>query len=729
MSRRPALRLLIPSCLACCTQLALAQDAAQQTSSTQTAAVQSGDTARTLDTVQVRDERRPYRNLSVTGATKTDALIRDLPQSIQVLDAGLLRDAGVTDLRGALDLSATISRQSNLGGLWDSYSIRGFAGHPDFGSDYMVNGFNSSRGYNGVRDGANTQSVEVLKGPSSALYGRGEPGGTVNISTKKPLFKAANSVELSAGSFDVYRAAIDSTGPLGESVAYRINAAHEKGRSFRDTIEYDRTLVAPSFLWMISPDTTLSYEIEAVKQHAPFDRGVVAVNGKLGVVPISNFYGEPNDGKHVTDSLGHQVFLQHYFSDNWSLQTGVSYRKSTLKGVSSEVRPYGALRPGDILRRRYRDRDNEATDLSGRFEVIGRVGTGAITHNLLFGVDGYKFEDDRRQFAADPAGIVYGIDLWNPVYGAPKPVKTPAIFTDEEQKAYGVYVQDQMDLGEHWKALIGVRYDSSRQSAENLIRDETARQSPSSTSPRVGLVYQPNEQWSFYATSASSFRPNSGVSAPDASDRSHPFDPEEGKSYEVGAKWDTGRVSSTLAIYHITKENVLTPDPTDPNSYNMAIGEMESKGIELDVAGQIAPGLRLYASYAYTDAQVTKDNAALTGLTLVGRQMANVPKHAGSLLLFKDLTVGGRKLSIGGGARYVGEREGAAAAFSAVDLFQLPSYVVWNAMTSYEVSDKLQLSLDAENLFDKEHYVSSYSTYWVMPGSERRFTLSARFAF
>jgi len=392
------------------------------------------------------------------------------------------------------------------------------------------------------------------------------------------------------------------------------------------------------------------------------------------------------------------------------------------------------LRPGDILRRRYRDRDNHATDRSGRFEVIGKVGTGAIKHNLLFGVDGYKFNDKRLQYAADPAGTIYGINLWHPVYGAPKPKKgdVPTTHYDEDQTAFGVYAQDQMDLGEHWKALIGVRYDRSEQTFHNLNKigkpDEFIKQKPSATSPRVGLVYQPNEQWSFYVTSATSFRPNTGVSAP-VNGVSHSFDPEEGKSYEIGAKWDTGRISSTLAVYQITKQNVLTSDPADPNNYNRAVGEMESKGVELDVAGQIAEGLRLYASYAYTDAQVTKDVAGVGGLSLVGTQNANVPKQSANLLLFKDMQIGGRKLSIGGGPRYVGEREGAAAAFSEADFFKLPAYTVWKAMASYEASDKLKLSLDVDNLFDKEHYVSSYSSYWVMPGTERRLVLTARIAF
>lgn len=159
------------------------------------------DGAQADDVVTVKAERQHYRSLSATGATKTDALLMDLPQSVRVLTGDLLRDAGVTTLAGALDLASGIAKQSPLGGLWDSYAMRGFTGDPNFGSDYMVNGFSSSRGYNGMRDGGNTQAVEVLKGPASALYGRGEPGGTVNITTKNrssrlntaPMFLSAVS--------------------------------------------------------------------------------------------------------------------------------------------------------------------------------------------------------------------------------------------------------------------------------------------------------------------------------------------------------------------------------------------------------------------------------------------------------------------------------------------------------------------------------------------------------
>jgi iron complex outermembrane receptor protein len=736
ISRRDISRILIPTCLAACTQVALAQDAGQSVSlqalgMAAAAAAASGQeqaaaSPTSLDAVNVRDARRPYRNLSVTGATKTDALIRDLPQSIQIIGADLLRDAGVVDLAGALDLSSSVSRQSNLGGMWDSYAIRGFAGDPDFGSDYMVNGFNASRGYSGVRDNANIQSVEVLKGPASALYGRGEPGGTVNISTKKPLFKPAYSIEQSVGSFDTYRTGIDLTGPLSETVAYRLTGSYHESEGFRDHMDFDRRMFAPAVLWMITPDTTLSYELESVRQRQPFDRGVVMVDGKLGAVPITRFYGEPNDGPYETRSDNHQVFLSHYFNDIWSIQTGVSYRESSLGGAATEVRPYGALVNGETLRRRLRVRENDATDMSGRFEVLGRLEAGSLVHNVLFGVDAYRFDDRRFQAAGDAAGTVYGIDLLNPVYGAAKPATVPSIDTDQQQKQWAYYFQDQIEFSDKWKALVGVRRDEYTQVMDNMIQKTSAEVDLSATTWRVGAVYQPTEALSFYATTARSFRPNNGM------DRNfNTFDPEEGKSYEVGMKLDSlgGRLSTTLALFDIDKVNVLTPDPIDPNQFNIAVGAARSRGAELDVSGTLREGLRLNASLAYTDATVTKDNAQYTGVSQVGQQLANVPKLAGNVLAIQEFKLGGRDASFGAGIRYVGEREGSVAPFATTDMFKLPSYTVASLVGSYKPTQKLLLSLNVDNLFDKEHYVNSYSQYWIYPGMERRYTLTARFSF
>lgn len=667
--------------------------------------------------VNVKGQRQNYRSLSATGATKTDTPIQDLPQSVRVLTSDLLKDVGVTDLAGALDLTSGISRQSNLGGLWDSYSMRGFTGDPNFGSDFMVNGFSSSRGYNGLRDGANTQSVEVLKGPASALYGRGEPGGTVNITTKKPKFKPEYMVEGSIGSYNLRRAAADLTGPISETLAYRLNVAHEQADSFRDTLHSKRDFISPSFIWLVGEATTVSYEVEASRQRTPFDRGVVAVNGVLGLIPNSRFLGEPGDGPTTVKTLGHQVFVQTEFNEQWKLQTGFSYRDSSMRGISTEA--VNLLPDNATLRRQRRDRDFSATDLSGRIEVLGKFATGPLKHNVLVGVDAYKFEDIRIQNRRTPtAGNPYTINIYNPVYGAIADPMVRSIDTLENQKAMGVYAQDQVDLTEKWKAMLGVRHDSYEQTVTNRRINAVNDQDLSATSPRVGLVYQPSKQWSLYTTAAKGFRPNSGISIDNQA-----FPAEESRSYEAGAKLETadGKMAGTLAVYKIRKENVLATNPVDVNFY-VSAGEVASKGVEIDIAGEIMKNLRFSVAYAYTDAKVTRgDNVIKTG-----SQFPNVPKNSASFVLTPTFRLGEGTASLGGAVIYVGERMGDVAATTD---FKLPSYTTVRLISNYSPNKKLRFSLNVENLFNKQYYASSYSQVWVAPGTERTIVLNAQYKF
>lgn len=667
------------------------------------------------DVVTVKAERQHYRSLSATGATKTDALLMDLPQSVRVLTGDLLRDAGVTNLAGALELSSGIAKQSPLGGLWDSYAMRGFTGDPNFGSDYMVNGFSSSRGYNGMRDAANTQNIEVLKGPASALYGRGEPGGTVNITTKKPKFVPEYSADFSLGSFNMKRAAFDLTGPLSDTVAYRLNAAHEQGDSFRDTLKVERRIFSPSFIWLLGDHTTVSYEIEAVRQRAPFDRGVLAVNGKLGMVPVSRFLGEPSDGPMTVKSLGQQLFIHHDLSGEWILQAGLSYRDSELTGYSSEAN--NLLADGRTLRRQRRHRDFSSTDVSGRIELLGKLTTGTLKHEVLLGVDAYHFDDHRVQLRRNPSAThAYAIDIFAPVYGGVADPLALSIDTQEGQKAHGLYAQDQVDLGAQWKALVGVRHDSYDQDVTNNRLKVSNNQSLSATSPRVGLVYQPSKAWSLYASAAKGFRPNSGISIANQA-----FPAEQSRSYELGAKLDTGKLTGTVAVYDISKRNVLTTNPLNTD-FAVAAGEVGSRGLELDVSGELARGLRVSGAYAYTDATVTRgDNTIVTG-----SRFANVARHSANLVATQQFSLGTGTASVGGGLQYVGERLGDVAVSSN---FTLPAYATAKLLASYSPTAKLRLSLNVENLFNRSYYASSYSPLWVAPGAERTVTLNAHYQF
>lgn len=347
--------------------------------------------------------------------------------------------------------------------------------------------------------------------------------------------------------------------------------------------------------------------------------------------------------------------------------------------------------------------------------MLGKVGA----HHLLVGVDGYRFIDDRLQLRKSPnAAAPYAIDIYAPVYGGVRPtVLGPSIDTREQQWQTAIYAQDQVDLGSQWKALLGVRRDSYRQTITNYNRSGLQnRQSLETTSPRAGIVYQPDKQVSLYASAGKSFRPNSGIGINNES-----FQAETSRAYEAGVKFDTadGKISSTLAVYSIKKENVLTVNPADTN-FSLAAGEVGSKGVELDVAGEIARKLQLSLSYAYTDAKVLRDN-----VLAVGGRLANVPKQAANVLLVQEFGLaGGARASFGGGANYVGERNGDVAISST---FKLPAYTTAKLVSSYSPSKKLRISLDVDNLFDKVYYPSSYQQTWVAPGEDRRVTLKVEY--
>ncbi|MGV7208597.1 TonB-dependent siderophore receptor [Oxalobacteraceae bacterium A2-2] len=670
------------------------------------------------DVVEIAASRQPYRSLSATAATKTETDLRDLPQSARVLTAGMLRDAGVTRLADALDLGSGISRQSNFGGVWDSYAVRGFAGDPNYGSDYLVNGFSSSRGYNGQRDSANAASIEILKGPAAALYGRGEPGGIINIATRKPLFQPAYSVSQSLSTHQGRRSAADLTGPAGEQLAWRLNGAYEQGGSQRGPLWSRHSLLSPSLLWRVSDATTVSLESEIAAQRAFFDRGVVAVNGVLGAVPNTRFLGEPGDGPMTVRSTGHQLFIQHDLAQDWSLQGGLSYRASSMRGYSTEASALQA--DGRTLWRQRRYRDFSAQDWSGRLELVGSINAGALRHHLLAGVDGYRFLDDRLQLRKSPnAAAPYAIDILAPLYGGAAPTALGAsINTREQQWSAAVYVQDQVDLGAHWKALLGLRRDSYRQTVVNRNRASLANhQQLDVSSPRAGLVYQPDRVWAWYVSAGRSFRPNSGIGINNES-----FPAERSTAWEAGVKTDSadGKWSSTLALYRIGKRNVLTLNPLDTN-YSLGAGEVASRGLELDVAGEVARRLRLSLSYAYTDAHVVRDNVLRPGTAL-----ANVPRHGASLLLVRELQVDGKRASLGGGLHYVGTRNGDVAVSSS---FRLPAYTTAKLVSSYQATRRLRLSLDMDNLFNRTYYPSAYQPTWVAAGEDRRATVQVSYSF
>lgn len=654
-----------------------------------------------------------YYKTRTQSATKTDTPIRETAQSVSVITNETLEDLNFVKLDDALDYVSGLSRQNNFGGLYDNYSVRGFQGHENTGLSTLKNGFSDNRGYNAPRDTVNIESIEFLKGPSGSLYGNSEPGGTLNVVTKQPNFDNKHQIKTDIGSYDFYRVALDSTAPINESFAYRLTAAAEKKGNFRDYVDSQRYVVAPSLIYSINDDTFITYIGEFIEQKAPMDRGIALVNGK-NIMNHKTFIGNPDDGDITLKNQTHQLKLDHYFSDNWSSRVGVAYKKNSLEGKATEIVPSTVIKADDNDLLRVRNRDVSSDDIQFQADIKGIQEIGDAKNTILFGIEAYRFEQDFTMYANNNAVRVDNI-LSKPIYTVlPGDGNKKTTDRNEKSKGTALFVQDELAYKD-FRFLAGLRYDEVRMDNLNHLNNDFVKQNDYAVSPRVGITYLIDNMWSIYATSGTSFRPNTGTDK-----NADTFEPEEGVSIEAGLKFESEDKSfgSTLSIYQIEKKNVLTIDPDD-DQYSKATGKVKSKGIELDINGKITDNIRINANYSYTNAKVTKDNI------YEGKELLNVPKNSASVLLMWEDNLGeGSSYGIGAGATYMAKKAG-----NINNDFYLPSYTTAKLVSYYKVNKNLDFRLNIDNLFDKEYIASSYDISWLTVGSPRTATLSMTYKF
>ncbi|ABD27385.1 TonB-dependent siderophore receptor [Novosphingobium aromaticivorans DSM 12444] len=681
------------------------------------------------DGLVVIGQRQQYRG---------DVPLSALPQSVQVLDSKTLQDLNITRFDAALELTSGIAKQNNFGGLWDAFAVRGFAGDENFPSGFLVNGFNGGRGYGGPRDASNIEKIEVLKGPNGAVFGRGEPGGTINIITKKARTdETFGSFSLLGGSWNNFRVEADYNLAITDTLAVRLNGAVQDGDSFRDTVHQTKYVASPSILFKPSSDTSLSYEMEFVDNKVPFDRGVLAIGGKLGVIPNSRFLGEPGDGPIRVKVLGHQLQLQQKIGGDWYFLAGVGYRDTSFNGYGTQAElalgRQSLDNDGTNLTRQRILRDYNTTNTSVRGEISGKLYTGPFTHHVLVGADWDRFHIDVLQKRYRPPSYTPGsaftaannaINVFDPVYGQLPTVTAVQQNTDEVQKAYGIYFQDQIDITDRLKVRVGGRFDHFDQTILNRTTSKLSKVTFKQFSPTAGALFKITEDLSIYGGYGEGFRPNSGVDF-----FGNSFAPELSKSYEVGLRFAApgDAITASVAAFTMKKNNILTADPNpDHTGSSIAGGAAKSRGLEFDVTANLPGDISLIASYAYIDAFWTTESSDKDfGLTIQpGDRLINVPKHSANVVLTKGFLIGGHRFSFGGGVNYVGKRLGETAT-----TFELPGYVLARLTASYEPADNVKINADVTNLFDKQYYAASYSKFWINPGAPRAFNVRATFSF
>ncbi|MGB6102600.1 MAG: TonB-dependent siderophore receptor [Pusillimonas sp.] len=666
-------------------------------------------------------------------ATKTDTPIIEVPQSISVITEDQIREQGAYTLNQVLRYTSGVTPETRgaTATRLDQFTVRGFS------ATTLLDGLRifGSRDALPQVDAYRLQRVDVLKGPSSVMFGQGGPGGVVNQISKRPTSDARNEVELQVGNFDYRRANFDFSGPMDESgqFLYRLTGSGYMSDGQLDNTEERRYFISPSFTWQPSSDTRLTLLTNLQRDpdmgsYGALPRVRTLVDAPDGYRLGPDFY-DGDAGFETSDRRNHSIGydFEHRFSDALTVRSNARYLHA--EGIYRSVYSNGYV-PGS--NDRLLSRSKGGTDVSMDSYVIdnhlqGKFATGAVEHTLLAGVDFAHLNSDTRSSSYDPT---LPLDVFNPDYHQNIGELNWISDTNQRQYQTGVYLQDQIKIN-RLSVLLGGRYDWSRSVSDSTDLTTSAGSSSKTRAEaftgRVGIIYNFDNGVAPYLSYAESFEPQSGF---DANDK--PFDPLEGEQYEVGVKYQPPGTNAlySMAAFDTRRKNMLTSIPGCVGARcQEQTGELRTQGFELEARGELARGLSLIANYSYIANEYTKDNATATRPSLEGSTPSGIPKHQASVWARYE-PQGGPLAGVGmaAGARYLGTSYGGSN-----NAFKVPAATLVDAALDYDLGRAnpalkgMTVALNITNLFDKEYVASCNSETWCWYGYQRSIRASLRY--
>lgn len=697
---------------------------------------------------------KTYDNKIAFSATKTATSIKNTPQTISYVTKEVMDDQQAYRVNDVVKNISGINQFS----FYDDFTIRGFRSQQETINGLRVIGFFGPQALT-----ANLERVEVIKGPSSILFGNGSPGGTMNRVTKKPLDEDRKAITFTTGSFNTLRSTLDFTGKLNEdkTLLYRLNMAYENSDSFRDLQQTKSFMVAPSVTFLPTDKTSINFDLVITNFDNKLDRGQPIFGADAGTdltsTPISFAIGAAND-YHKTASAYSTLSLSHEFSDNFSFNSSYmrfgydedlfEHRTSNRFAVDADGNQIPTLMG---MRISARTQKFVTDNVSSFFKWETK--TGAIEHKILFGYDYYQnirpigsgniFTSSGAIYRtvagglanydpANPANFLFGddgnplpnaphFDLENPTYllGYPSDyILGRRELSASKEYSSGVYIQDQIKWNK-LNLLIGLRQEyfnnivNFKQADEEVVSQQKLL-------PRFGAVYEATKDINVYATYTESFQPvGAGTLLQLDANGLEAFDPFQGQMLEAGIKstFFNEKLSANFAVYKIDNKNIIINDPD--TGLPTQRGAEKATGFELDLNGRISTNFSITANYAYNDATIVEsDNPDEIGL-----QKENAPLHSGGFFMnyaFTNPTLNGVNLNFG--SNFVSERN------TFEEDLQLPSYLVSMAGISYKIN-KVKLAFTVNNVFNETHWVGGYSYVRLFPGAPRNYLLSMGYTF
>lgn len=649
---------------------------------------------------------------SVT-ATKTDTPLMDIPQTINVVTRDQLDDQAHHSLADILRyVPGTTVGQGE--GNRDQITLRG----QNTTADFFLDGVRDDVQY--YRGLYNIERVEILKGPYALIFGRGGGGGIINRVQKSPLSDdVIYAGQASINSFGAYDISADINAPLSDLVALRMNAVYENIDNHRNFVGGARYAWNPYVAFKLNDAWKLGLSYEYVHDNRTTDRGIPSIATAAGQPnrPIAGyrdqFFGIPD--VNYTQLQAHIAKLRL----DGALASNVSFSGTILYGdydkIYLNVYPNGAAtaQNGTVALGAYSD-PTQRENFIAQANLVWDVETGALTHKILVGSEYGDQKSANRRFNGTLSTPT--ISLANPLFPT---VNFNALSRDtvSDVKFFSAYVQDQISFGEHIDVVAGLRYDNFDIEGIDLLPavDRPFARKDEKVSPRLGLIFKPQENISLYGSYSQSFLPRSGDQFLALTVTQQNLAPEKFTNYELGAKWDVRpNLNMTLAVFQLERSNATTPDPSNPVA-SINVGTTRTQGVELAVTGRITSSWQVHGGYSFQDANLTGNDSV---------RLAQVPKHQASLwnrYRFND------RFAAGLGITHQSSQF--AAIRTAPNTTKLPAFTRVDAALYYELSDALQLQLNVENLFDTDYYADAHNNNNISPGApiNGRFTIRAKF--
>lgn len=663
-------------------------------------------------TVTVTESAAPdYVEPSISSATKTLTPLRDVPQSVSVVTRQLMQDQLMMSIADVVNYVPGVTSHQGENNR-DQVVIRGNSSSADF----FLDGIRDDVQY--YRDLYNADRIEVLKGPNAMIFGRGGGGGVVNRVTKEAGFVPLREITVDGGSFADRRFTTDFDQPVGNRLAFRLNGVYEASNSFRDFVNLERYGVNPTMSIVAGRQTQITLGYEHFQDYRMADRGITSFQGRPADVPISTFYGDPNDS-HVRAlvNIG-SVTVEHQVG-------GFDLHNRTLFG--NYDRGYQNFVPGVVNAAKTLTDLRAYNNATNRFNIFNQTyatytaSTGRFRHTLLAGFDAGRqvTENFRNTGYFNNTATVIQVPYLDPV------ISTPTIFrqsaTDANNHIAATvsagYVQDQIDLSRHVQVVAGLRFDHFDLQYLNNRTTERLRRIDNLLSPRAGLVFKPAGEISIYTSYSVSYLPSSGDQFASLTTITQQVKPEKFTNYEAGVKWDaTRRLFVTTSVYRLNRTNTRSIDPNDPTRI-LQTGSQRTNGFEVGVNGMVTPAWTVAGGYAYQDAFVTSATASARA----GAQIAQVPHN--SFSLWNNYRVHPR---VGFGLGVLNRSD----MFAGIDnTVNLPGYARADGAIFLSLTEKMRFQANVENLFNQRYFLNADSNTNISPGAPRsiRLALVARF--